>query len=56
MASLFDNDLKKRYDPTGDDAITESLVEKWENGEFPTLYYSIYYEEPPRVKIPSKYR
>lgn len=56
VASLFDNDLKKRYDPTGDDAITESLVEKWESGEFPALYYSIYYEEPPRVKIPSKYR
>ena len=56
VASLFDNDLKKRYDPTGDDAVTESLVEKWENGEFPALYFSIYYEEPPVVKIPSKYR
>ncbi len=56
VASLFDNDLKKRYDPNGDDSVTESLVQKWENGEFPALYFSIYYEEPPVVKIPSKYR
>jgi len=58
VAKLFDNDLKKRYDPTTseDDAVVESLVEKWENGEFPALYYSIFYEDPPRVNIPSKYR
>lgn len=56
VAGLFDNDLKKRYDPAGDDAITESLVEKWDNGEFPSLYFSIFYEDPPVVKIPSKYR
>ena len=56
VASLFDNDLKKRYEPDGEDSVTESLVQKWENGEFPALYFSIYYEEPPVVKIPSKYR
>lgn len=56
VAGLFDNDLKKRYDPLGDDAVTESLVEKWENGEFPALYFSIFYEDPPKVKLPSKYQ
>lgn len=57
VAKLFDNDLKKRYDPTqGDDAVLESLVKAWENGEFPALYFSIFYEDPPEVKIPSKYR
>ena len=58
VAKLFDNDLKKRYDPahSEDDAVVESLVQKWESGEFPALYYSIFYEDPPQVNIPSKYR
>lgn len=58
VAKLFDNDLKKRYDPahSEDDAVVESLVQKWESGEFPALYYSIFCEDPPQVSIPSKYR
>ena len=57
VAKLFDNNLKKRYDPTqGEDAVLENLVKMWEKGDFPALYYSIFYEDPPEVKIPSKYR
>lgn len=57
VAKLFDNNLKKRYDPTqGDDAVLEQLVKIWEKGDFPALYFSIFYEDPPEVKIPSKYR
>ena len=54
VASLFDNDLKKRYDPTGDDAVTEYLVEQWELGYFDNLYYSIFYDLPPKVKVPER--
>lgn len=56
IAKLFGSDLKKPYDPEGIDAPTEELVRKWENGEFEGLYYSIFWEYPPTVEIPSKYR
>ena len=54
VARLFDNNLKKRYDPTGEDAVTEYLVQQWERGYFPNLYYSIFYEMPPQVKVPER--
>lgn len=56
IAKLFGSDLKKPYDPEGIDAPTEELVRKWETGEFEGLYYSIFWEYPPTVEIPSKYR
>ncbi len=33
VARLFGNDLKDDYDPTGDDAVVESIVKRVENGE-----------------------
>lgn len=54
IAKIFGNDLKSRYDPKGDDMMTEYLVEKWKRGEFDSLYYSIFWEMPKHPEIASK--
>ena len=51
IAKLFENDLKSTYDPTGADSDTELLVQAWKAGEFPALYWSVFWEEPPVVVI-----
>lgn len=56
IAKIFGTDLKKPYDPENEDAPTEELVEKWENGEFEGLYYSLFWEYPPKVEIPERYK
>jgi len=56
VARLFGNDLKADYDPAGADKAVESLVQKWDSGQFDALYYSIFYVYPPKPNIPSKYR
>ena len=55
VAKLFDNDLKSQYDPTGADRELEELVQIWQRGEFPALYWSVFWEDPPQVKIPETY-
>ena len=54
IAKIFGNDLKSRYDPEGEDKMTEYLVEKWKRGEFDALYYSIFWEMPKHPEIKSK--
>lgn len=56
IARLFGQNLKTPYDPKGQDKETEELVQKWEQGEFDRLYYSIFMEWPVPTEIPSKYR
>lgn len=56
VARLFGTDLKKPYDPDGEDEPIEELVQKWESGEFEGLYYSLFWKYPPEIEIPSKYR
>lgn len=56
IAKLFGSDMKKPYDPDGDDKQTEELVKLWEEGEFDLLYFAIFMKEPPRPNIPAKYR
>jgi hypothetical protein len=53
IAKLFGNDLKSRYDPKGEDKMTEFLVEKWERGEFDALYFSVFWEMPVHPVIES---
>ena len=55
IAKLFDNDLKSQYDPNGADATIEQLVWLWERGEFKGLYWSVFWEDPPVVKVPETY-
>ena len=56
VARLFDNNLKSRYDPFGEDKQTEQLVNIWEEGSFDDLYFSIFLEWPEHKDLPSKYR
>ena len=56
VAKLFGSDLKKHYDPSGEDRPIEELVQKWNSGEFAGLYFSIFGEYPKRIELPSKYR
>ena len=52
IAKLFDNDLKAPYDPMGADAQVEDLVHIWHAGEFPNLYRSVFWEDPPVIVVP----
>ena len=55
IAKLFGSDLKKPYDPEGEDARTEELVKIWEAGDFEAFYFSIFWKDPPKMPIPEKY-
>ena len=56
IAKIFGTDLKKPYDPEGEDRPIEELVQLWETGQFEGLYYSLFWKYPPEMEIPSKYR
>ena len=56
IAKLFENDLKAEYDPEGADRDLEGLVQAWQNGTFKSLYWSIFWEDPPEVKVPDFYK
>ena len=56
VAKMFGSDLKKPYDPEGEDMLTEELVQIWEAGDFPAFYWSIFWKDPPEMPIPEKYR
>ncbi len=56
VAKVFKNDLKSQYDPEGEDKDLEELVQHWKAGTFRRLYYSIFWEDPPDVKVPDFYK
>lgn len=55
IAKLFDNNLKDGYDPEGVDKDVEDLIKIWKEGHYRDLYWSIFWEEPPEVKVPEVY-
>ena len=55
VAKIFGSDLKKPYDPEGEDREVEELVKIWDDGEFELLYWSLFWKDPPKVEIPKKY-
>lgn len=55
IAKIFGSDLKKPYDPEGEDALTEELVKIWEAGDFQAFYFAIFWKDPPVMPIPEKY-
>ena len=55
IAKIFGSDLKKPYDPEGEDREVEELVKLWQADEFYMLYWSLFWQEPPKVDIPAKY-
>lgn len=56
IAKMFGSDLKKPYDPEGEDKEVEELVQMWDSGDFPVLYWSLFWKDPPEMPIPEKYR
>ncbi len=56
IAKIFGTDLKKPYDPEGEDKAVEELVQIWEAGDFPAFYWSIFWKDPPEMPIPEKYK
>ena len=54
-AKIFGTDLKKPYDPEGEDKLTEELVQIWEAGDFQAFYFAIFWKDPPVLPIPEKY-
>ena len=56
IARLFDNSLKSRYDPEGEDREIEELVTMWKEGSFNKLYWSIFWEDAPVPTLPERYR
>lgn len=55
IAKMFGSDLKKPYDPEGEDRNVEELVKIWEADDFPALYFSLFWEDPEIPVIPEKY-
>ena len=55
IAKIFGSDLKKPYDPEGEDKAVEELVKIWEDGDFPALYWSLFWKDPPEMPIPEKF-
>ncbi|MCF0175371.1 MAG: DUF4294 domain-containing protein [Bacteroidales bacterium] len=55
VAKLFGSDLKKPYDPEGEDSVIEELVQIWESGNFDNFYFSLFLEYPAKVEIPEEY-
>lgn len=55
IAKIFGSDLKKPYDPEGEDKLTEELVQIWKAGDFEPFYFSIFWKDPPQMPIPEKY-
>ena len=51
IAKLFSHDLKSKYDPKGQDAKLEELVQIWEAGNWDSFYYSIFWDYPPKTVI-----
>lgn len=47
IAKLFGSDMKRPYDPQGEDKETEELVQIYQKGEFNSLYRSIFGKNPP---------
>ena len=55
VAKMFGTDLKKPYDPEGEDKLVEDLVLIWEAGDYPAFYWSLFWKDMPEVVIPEKY-
>ncbi len=56
VAKLFKGDIKQSYEPEGEDADLEQLVNAWNYGEFDELYVFLFGKERPEIYIPEKFR
>ena len=56
IGKIFKYDMKKGYDPKGEDANIEELVQIWQEGDYEAFYFSIFWQDMPKVSIPAEYR
>ncbi|MCF0167188.1 MAG: DUF4294 domain-containing protein [Bacteroidales bacterium] len=56
VAKLFGGNLKKGYEPKGEDADLEELVAIWHKGEFEDLYDMVFGRPLPEIYIPEAFR
>jgi hypothetical protein len=55
IAKMFGQNLKKRYDPEGEDAKLEELVQIWNKGHWDSFYFAIFFEYPKKTVIKRDY-
>ena len=55
IAKMFGQNLKKRYDPQGEDAKLEELVQIWNKGHWDSFYFAIFFEYPKKTVIKRDY-
>ena len=55
IAKLFGQNLKKRYDPNGEDAKLEELVGIWNKGHWDSFYFAVFWEYPTKTVIKRDY-
>lgn len=51
VAKCFGSDLKRRYDPEGEDKNIEELVRIWDSGDWDEFYFSIFWEMPEKIVL-----
>lgn len=51
VARIFGTNLKRRYDPKGEDRKTEELVKYWESGAWNSFYFSVFMDYPKMTVI-----
>lgn len=56
VAKLFKGDIKREYDPKGEDQDLEKLVRYWHDGEFDDLYEFIFGKPRPKIVIPARFQ
>ncbi len=55
IARMFGQNLKKRYDPEGEDAKLEELVGIWNKGHWDSFYFAVFFEQPKKTVIKRDY-
>ena len=56
VAKVLKGDIKREYDPKGEDQDLEKLVRYWHDGEFDDLYEFIFGKSRPAIKIPDRFK
>lgn len=56
VAKLLKGDIKREYDPKGEDQDLEKLVKYWHDGEFDDLYEFVFGKPRPAIKIPERFQ
>ena len=56
VAKVLKGDIKRQYEPKGEDKDLEQLVRYWHDGEFDDLYDYIFGKPRPKIVIPKQFQ